>query len=345
MSLTDSIHVGCDFTDLPALLKPYPQVFCVYDENTKPYVDQVRKICPNIRSFYAIQATEEQKTIDTVLSICQWLLESGANRDDFLLTIGGGLTSDIGGFAASIYKRGIRFAYIPTTLLSQVDAAIGGKTGANLESYKNILGTIVQPVFTYINVSVLDSLPRCQFLSGYAELLKTFIIGNGQMYQRAIEFLSSGTKSQSVLIELIQNAATIKAGVVERDEFEKGERRHLNLGHTFAHAIEWYQRTHITKKEFSHGEAVAIGICQAAKLSECLGVCEKGLAYRIISDFKKVGLPTDLPFLIEEIEEAFFKDKKAEKSGVHFVLINNIGNVTTKLISRDQWLEIRNDFL
>ena len=341
MSLTDSIHVGCDFTDLPSLLKPYPQVFCVYDKNTKQYVEQVRKICPDIRSYYAIQATEEHKTIDTVLGICQWLLESGANRDVFLLTIGGGLTSDMGGFAASIYKRGIRFAYIPTTLLSQVDAAIGGKTGINLESYKNILGTIVQPVFTYINVSVLDSLPRCQFLSGYAELLKTFIIGNSQMYQCAIEFLSSNNNNQSVLIELIQNAAIIKAGVVERDEFEKGERRHLNLGHTIAHAIEWYQRTHSTEKEYSHGEAVSIGICQAAKISEKLGFCELGVANQIITDFKKCSLPTELPWSINELEDAFFKDKKAVSSGVYFVLIERIGKVTSRLITREEWFTLK----
>ena len=121
--------------------------------------------------------------------------------------------------------------------------------------------------------------------------------------------------------------------MVERDEFEKDERRHLNLGHTFAHAIEWYQRTHTVDKEYSHGEAVAIGICQAAKMSESIGLCKKGLANRIRNDFEKCGMPTDLPFTYESIEEAFSKDKKAEKKGVNFVLICKIGEVITGMMS------------
>ena len=342
--LTDRIIVKNSCSELPTLIADYPQVFCVYDVAVEEYLNDIKAVCANIKSVYSITASEEHKTIETVLGISEWLLEQNANRNDLLITVGGGITSDMGGFAASIYKRGIAFAYVPTTLLSQVDAAIGGKTGVNLKSYKNILGTIIQPQFTYINIRTLDTLPKNQYLSGYAELLKTFIIGDAVKYQMAIDYLTSFNNDDTILVDLIQSAAFIKAGVVERDEFEKNERRHLNLGHTFAHAIEWYQRTHSVDKLYSHGESVAIGIYQATLMSESMGLCEIGLANRIKNDLKKCGMPTDLPFPFEFIEEAFLKDKKAERNGVNFVLICKLGKVITKLISKNDLTEIKRFF-
>ena len=208
-----------------------------------------------------IEASEESKTMDTVMEICAWLLENNADRDALVLAIGGGITTDMAGFAASIYKRGVRFAYVPTTLLSQVDAAIGGKTGVNFDRYKNILGVIRQPEFTYICPQVLETLPKRDFLSGAAEMLKTFMIEDNGNYRKAADlfFAMAGeysmevhmygedagktwrnivAKNRKALTELISAAAQVKAGVVSRDQFERGERRKLNLGHTFAHAIE-----------------------------------------------------------------------------------------------------------
>ncbi len=201
---------------------------------------------------YSIEATEERKTLATVLEIEEWLLEKGADREAFVLGAGGGITTDLVGFAASVYKRGVRFGFIPTTLLSQVDAAIGGKNGVNLDSYKNIIGVIRQPEMTFICPEPLETLPYPQILSGAAELLKTFIINNkGNEYERAVNMLmnihdraSEGAAEAAVLEysetfrELIAAAAKVKAGIAGRDPNERGERRLLNLGHTFAHAIE-----------------------------------------------------------------------------------------------------------
>ena len=340
-TLTDRIYVNNSFEDLPFLMRDYPQVYCVYDAAVGEYVEQVKKNGAIIKDVYPIIANEEQKTIDTVLDINAWLLQQEANRNDLLLTIGGGITSDIGGFAASIFKRGIDFAYVPTTLLSQVDAAIGGKTGVNFRSYKNILGTIVQPKFTFINVNTLNTLGKRDFLSGVAELLKTFILGDGVSYKDAVAFLKNKNGERGGIEIFIQKAAMIKAGIVERDEFESGERRKLNLGHTFAHAIEWYQQKNCITGGLTHGEAVAVGICQAAKLSENLGLCHLGLAQEIKSDFENCGLPTELPYRIDELDDAFIKDKKAESGGIHFVLIKSIGEVYTMLLNRQQWKEVK----
>ena len=279
-----------------------------------------------------------------------------------LLAIGGGITTDMAGFAASIYKRGIRFAYVPTTFLSQVDAAIGGKTGVNFENYKNILGVIRQPEFTYICPEVLGTLPYRDFLSGAAELLKTFIIDNtGDNYKKAVEVLSeihgSIDRKQAIdshlaeIERLAAEAAKIKAGIVERDEFECGERRKLNLGHTFAHAIESVSMSGHNGAEsgISHGEAVAMGMIMAAKASEryynlasespsrreniavqndtaTSEECES-LSSRLARDFSRCGLPTECPFPPESLSGAMKKDKKAENGIVHFVLIRAIGDV------------------
>jgi 3-dehydroquinate synthetase len=232
------------------------------------------------------------------------------------------------GFAASVYKRGIRFAFVPTTLLAQVDAAIGGKTGVNFHSLKNMLGVIRQPDFTYICPDVLETLPARDFRSGAAEMIKTFIIEDGGNYEKAVRVLgdiAAGARIASrspELQQLISAAAAVKAGVVSRDQFESGERRKLNLGHTFAHAIEWKARE--TGSDITHGEAVAIGIIQAARLTD------KSLADKLRSDFANAGLPTELPFTLESLAEAMLKDKKAERGKVHFVLIRTIGDVYTE---------------
>jgi 3-dehydroquinate synthetase len=404
---------GPDIAGVAQLLEGYPRVWMVYDANVASHAAKVAGVLkqetesqaesinekgmgeqvqtPNLVSTLAIETSEESKNIATVLEIEKWLLETGADRDALLLAVGGGITTDMAGFSASIYKRGIRFAFIPTTLLSQVDAAIGGKTGVNFESLKNMIGVIRQPDFTYICPDVLETLPARDFRSGAAEMLKTFIIEDGGNYEKAVQVLSeiagasisdintnqpavkacmsipgSGTKQssgesdmgtsdinaklpagevktsmpdgnakqpagqacsnisahQQELQELISAAAAVKAGIVSRDQFESGERRKLNLGHTFAHAIEWKARE--TGSDITHGEAVAIGIIQAAKLTD------GALAAKLKADFTKAGLPTELPFPLEDLAAAMLKDKKAEGGKVHFVLIRTIGDVYTE---------------
>lgn len=367
------IYSGQKITDVAGYLKGYPAVFVVADRQVKFNAEQVVKAyeaqnpdnlgtLPHPSNLLLLDVSEENKSMSTVLEICKWLMDNDAGRNALLLAIGGGITTDMAGFAASIYKRGIRFAYVPTTFLAQVDAAIGGKTGVNFENYKNILGVIRQPEFTYICPDVLGTLPYRDFLSGAAELLKTFIIDNaGNNYEKAVEVLSeiygSIDRKQAIALhlaeieELAAAAARIKAGIVERDEFECGERRKLNLGHTFAHAIESVSMSghYGAESGISHGEAVAMGMIMAVKASERYynpasensmrpeniagqkdaATSEEGksLSSRLVRDFSRCGLPTECPFPPESLSGAMKKDKKAENGIVHFVLIRAIGDV------------------
>lgn len=301
-------------------------------------------------SHKALRTSEQLKCLATVEEICTWLLREGADRNSFLIAMGGGITTDMAGFAASVYKRGIDFGFIPTTLLGQVDAAIGGKNGVNFLSLKNMLGVIRQPAFTLISTRALQGLPWKTFASGAAEMLKTFIIDDTDgNYAKATGLLAKMKDAAAIgpdafdkalrdndeeLSELIFAAACIKAGIVERDPFEKGERRLLNLGHTFAHAIESIgisrqkeaSPANAPATTLSHGESVAIGIILAARLSEALGIAPDGLADMLKADFEKCGLPTVSPYPIEEMAPAMAKDKKADGSLVHFVLPSKIGN-------------------
>ena len=362
------VLVGGDIEDVETVLESYPQVFVVMDR-------EVAMECPaavclaeimNRRSVpgMLIEASEENKSLDTVMEICSWLLEQGADRDALVLAIGGGITSDMVGFAASIYKRGVRFAYVPTTLLAMVDAAIGGKTGVNLQTYKNIIGVIRQPEFTYISAQMLESLPHRDFLSGAAEMLKTFLIEDDGNYEQAVSVLSGMNRrccemmvegvdeadawkdcvaeSLTDLTHLICAAARVKAGVVSRDQFENGERRKLNLGHTFAHAIESLALKY--ENDITHGEAVAMGILLAAELSEKLTVRRREydaafIYHKLEDDFFACGLPISNPFRVQDMATAMKKDKKAEGGKVHFVLPSFIGDVRVVDLTVDEVID------
>ena len=330
--------VGADrVAQIAPLLAGEPEVFVVYDENAAWVASAVLEAVPGVRGSIALEASEEGKSMDTVLLIARSLLEAGASRRALVLAIGGGITTDLAGFAASIYKRGVRYANVPTTLLAQVDAAIGGKTGVNLDDYKNMLGVIVQPVFTFVCAEVLRTLPRRDFRSGAAELVKTFIIDNqDDAYLRAVRYLSDGGPEEE-LQELVFAAAAVKAGIVSRDPFEAGERRKLNLGHTFAHAIEHEARR--CGDDITHGEAVSMGMILAARLSDALGV-SSGLEARLSADFSASGLPVACPYPVETLAEAMGRDKKAEGGLVHFVLPERIGAVVIRDLSVDEALKL-----
>ena len=315
---------------LTPLLEAYSKVFLVYDRNVAWVAKEIAAGCP-LAGMKALDTSEKAKDMATVLDLCSWLLEAGADRSSLLLAVGGGITTDLAGFAACIYRRGIRFAFVPTTLLAQVDAAIGGKTGVNFLDFKNMLGVIRQPEFTFECAQVLRTLPRRDFLSGAAELLKTFLIDNtGNAYEKTVALLSAPADS-ATLQTLIAAAAKVKAGIVSRDEQERGERRCLNLGHTFAHAIEHEARQ--AGLDITHGEAVAVGILLAARLSEAMGLAPKGLAARLEADWTACGLPTSVPFDLGTLTAAMTKDKKAEGDTIHFVLLSSIGQVEIRKIS------------
>lgn len=337
-------------TECAELVKDYGAKFIICDRNV--YESIGKAVANSFRendldgweedNLYLIDATEKNKNIETVSRICSWLLGKNADRNAILIGIGGGITTDMTGFAASIYKRGLKFGFIPTTLLAQVDAAIGGKNGVNFEDYKNILGVTRQPEFTLICSDNLNTLSHRDFLSGAAEMLKSFVIRDEGNYEKCVKILSqiaqAGDKAEATrklkdeLAEMIYEAAKVKAAIVEKDPFEKNERRKLNLGHTFAHAIEHFAR--IAGLDITHGEAVSMGIVLAAKLSELTGCAETdkddNLSAKIKRDFEACGLPVECPFSTEILSEAIGKDKKAIGNEVNFVLIRKIGELEIK---------------
>ena len=351
---------------LEACLEQYEHVYAVMDENVamKCYAAGSIADMLNRRGVpgMLVEASEDTKCMDTVMDICGWLLENGADRDALVLAIGGGITTDMVGFAASIYKRGVRFAYVPTTLLAQVDAAIGGKTGVNMDGYKNMLGVIRQPEFTYVCPQVLESLPMEDFQAGAAEMLKTFIIEDDGNYEVAagllksltndfIELCAGSTLSDgearwpealtgrlTELTPLIAAAARVKAGVVSRDQFESGERMKLNLGHTFGHAIE--ALAHKKHNDIDHGHAVALGMVYAAQLAEKLEMAAPGFAAAIEHDLDACLLLIINPYSIHDMAEAMRKDKKAENGKVHFVLPRAIGDVVMHDLTVDEVVEL-----
>ena len=364
------VLIDNDVETLVSILEPYKRVYAVMDRSVAMNCPASVAIADILNAKGApgmlVEASEQDKTMETVMKICSWLMEQGADRDALVLAIGGGITTDMTGFAASIYKRGVRFAYMPTTLLAQVDAAIGGKTGVNFDNYKNMLGLIRQPKFTFICPQVLESLPTRDFLSGAAEMLKTFIIEDDGYYEKAVNWLSgyyaAGETASSYLVEnadelatLIAAAVSVKAGVVTRDQFEGGERRKLNLGHTFAHAIETLaqkkRQESADAPDITHGEAVAMGMVLAAELADAYmrqdgGVLvhedgfEWGLEQRLEADFLSCGLPIGCPFKLSHMTEVMKKDKKAEGDRIHFVLPKYVGEVEIVDLTIDEVLAL-----
>ena len=299
-----------------------------------------------------LEASEEKKSLRTVEEICRALLEGGADRKSFVLALGGGIISDMAGFAASIYMRGIRFAYVPTTLLAMTDAAIGGKTGVNFLSYKNILGSFTEPCFTWMAAASLEGLPRREVLSGAAEMLKSFIIDNVDgSYSTALEFFRTVSLPEKCdaataarLLPLARAAAGVKAGIVSRDFRESGERKLLNLGHSFAHAIEHLAQTGADGNVgISHGEAVSMGIVLAARLSCALGYAPKGFDSSLEADFASAGLRVKCPYAPRQLVQAMSRDKKAEAGTLSFVLMRGISDVFVEKLEPAKAMALLNE--
>lgn len=303
-------------------------------------------------SVLELEASEEKKSLRTVEEICRALLEGGADRKSFVLALGGGIISDMAGFAASIYMRGIRFAYVPTTLLAMTDAAIGGKTGVNFLSYKNILGSFTEPCFTWMAAASLEGLPRREVLSGAAEMLKSFIIDNVDgAYSTALEFFRTASLPEKCdaataarLLPLARAAAGVKAGIVSRDFRESGERKLLNLGHSFAHAIEHLAQTGADGNVgISHGEAVSMGIVLAARLSCALGYAPKGFDSLLEADFAAAGLRVKCPYAPRQLVQAMSRDKKAEAGMLSFVLMRGISDVFVEKLEPAKAMALLNE--
>ncbi len=270
---------------------------------------------------------EEYKNIETVLYILDKLFEAKFDRKSTLIALGGGVIGDMTGFAASIYQRGINFIQMPTTLLSQVDASVGGKTGVNNKYGKNLIGSFYQPKAVYIDPSFLDTLPKREFNAGLAEVIKMAVMFDKKFF----EFLeNSDLYNKNIIIEMIAKSVKLKANVVNQDEKEKGLRAVLNYGHTFAHVIE-----NLTNyKKYLHGEAVAIGIVMANTLAVKLNLLSQNEAQRIKNLLKKSSLPVDFKIKdVNDFYEHFFLDKKSSNGEIAFVLPN--GKIGTHIIKKD----------
>ena len=316
--------------DVSSFLPQEPEVFVVLDRNVE-WVYKEMTPTDRYMPHLCLEATEAKKSMETVEQIGNWLMHERAPRTAVLVAVGGGILTDVVGLAASLYKRGIRYMNFPTTLLAQVDAAIGGKNGVNVDGYKNILGTFYKPEYTFICPEVLKTLPERERKAGLAELLKTFLIYDGQVYEKALNDIREGKP----LDKWILKAASIKEEITTTDPFEtKDLRVKLNLGHTFAHAIE--HEAHEKGDDISHGEAVAIGIILAARLAEQFELAEKGFADRLKADFNSIGLPTRCPYPPESLTPAITHDKKAIVYGkVKFVLPARPGKVELLTIFPD----------
>jgi 3-dehydroquinate synthase len=264
-----------------------------------------------------IRAGEAYKIQSTIDDIINQLITLKADRKTTLIGVGGGVITDITGYVASVYMRGIAFGFVPTTLLAMVDASIGGKNGIDVGVYKNMVGNIRQPNFLLYDISLLKTLPDTEWSNGFAEIIKHACIKDAAMF-KILEQNNLGKiqKNKTLLSQLVQRNAKIKIKVVQFDEFEKGERRLLNFGHTLAHALE-------NQYALSHGQAVAIGSTYAATISkQLLGFKQ---TEKVLTVLEQYGLPTNAAFDKEKVFEVLQMDKKREKAEMNFILLEKIG--------------------
>ncbi len=333
------IHISSDFDMLTDKIKPFaqgktccivsnPTIWPLYGEQVKNAIQKSgAEVCHAL-----IPDGEKYKNLTELEKLLNELVQQKLDRSSLLIALGGGIVGDVTGFAAASFMRGIPFVQIPTTLLAQVDSSVGGKTGVNLVSGKNLVGAFYQPKMVFINWNILATLPERECRAGYAEVIKSGIIYDEQLFTileaetRNIfnEFANGTPEKAPALSEIIKRCCEIKAEVVAEDEHERGLRAILNYGHTFAHAIEMLTNY----KQFVHGEAVAIGMNAAAVLANKLGMCDSELINRQKMLIEAAGLPTKIPlFDTEKVIEAFYRDKKTTSSGLNFVLPTSIGKV------------------
>lgn len=275
-----------------------------------------------------IKAGEEFKNQVTVDSLIRHLIDMGADRKTTLVGIGGGVVTDITGYVASIYMRGIPFGFIPSSLLAMVDASIGGKNGIDVGMYKNMVGIIRQPSFLLFDSSLLQTLPENEWRNGFAEIIKHASIKDAAMFKQLEDHqLSFYQKKKNELNTLIRRNALLKTRVVQQDEFEKGDRKLLNFGHTLGHALE-------NQYELSHGEAISIGMGYASALSQKINGFKN--AGRVVELLKRYGLPTSMQFDRDKVMNVLKMDKKKTKDCINFILLEKIGRAYVQSLPVDQ---------
>jgi len=333
----DIIHTENVFSDLTNIIneKSYSQVYLLTDNNCiEKCFPKIKDALPNDIKKNILQSGEENKSIDSLKSIWDFLIENKADRNSLLINLGGGIVTDIGGFAASTFKRGIEFVNIPTTLLAQIDASVGGKTGINYNGLKNEIGVINQAKKVLICSDFLTTLDKDEFLSGFAEMIKHALIFDKSHFEELKLFYYNDFKNNRIneISNLINKSVKIKAHFVENDVNDKGIRQTLNFGHTFGHAFESFFYKDKTKS-IKHGEAVAFGM-----------ICELYLSMKKLS-FPEDNLKSILKFIndvygsliipeedFETIYNYMLHDKKNISGEIKCVLLKEIGNFKIKNI-------------
>jgi 3-dehydroquinate synthase len=275
----------------------------------------------------SIPSGERYKNMQTVETIYRELVNLEVDRSSLLVGVGGGLATDVAGYVASTYLRGVSFGFISSTLLGQVDASIGGKNGVNLDGYKNMIGNIRQPSFVWCDLSLLKTLARKEYVSGLAEVIKYGVIWDIHFLDYLKEHMSELLNLDILALEhVVTFSAKIKVEVVEKDENESDLRRILNFGHTIGHAIE-------REEKVLHGQAVAIGMVMAAQLSHNLGLLPASDVDLLQNLVKSAGLPYEMDLDSEVIFQNIRKDKKKSGDQIHFVLLDGLGKTLIKPIS------------
>jgi 3-dehydroquinate synthase len=298
-------------------------VVVITDSNVRRHYGALCGAFPTI----TIEAGEPHKTLATIDYITSELVRLEADRKTFILGVGGGIVCDVAGFAASVFMRGLPFGFVSTSLLSQVDASVGGKNGVNYRGYKNMLGVFAQPQLVICDPLSMATLPQKEFVAGFAEIVKAAMIANATLFDYIEKNAEKALrKDPQTLEQLVYKSVKIKADIVAVDEREQGERRKLNLGHTFAHAIE--KNTTLT-----HGEAVSVGLCKASQVAVTLGLMSAVELQRVENVLQRLALPTTVNIPGAALYAAMRKDKKKSGDAIHLVLPVGIGRCEIREVS------------
>ena len=331
--LRSDILVGERWDSVAGLL-PEKGIIIITDDNVnRLYGDRFPKI-----PVFSLLPGEESKKLEVIEHLAEQLIQAGIDRSGFVLAVGGGVVCDIAGFLASVYMRGIRCGYISSTLLSQVDASTGGKNGVNLGGTKNMLGTIRQPEFVICDPEMLQTLPEHEYLSGLAELIKTAVIGDKELFELIEKsFDKIMLKDTDLLTILVAKSVRFKGLVVSDDEKETGLRRILYFGHTFGHAFEM-------QKGVKHGFAVASGMVLAIEFSFKRSYINLEEKERIIRLLERFNLVENLDLTDNQMEKLVRNDKKKTGTDIHFVFIQGIGKAIVEKIPVDDVLGFYKNF-
>ena len=314
--MIQKIYNSVNINSLQKIIPANSGIFAIIDNKVEEYFAGFKNW-----NFICVDASEDIKSLEAVGKICSVLMDMHADRDCFIIGAGGGVTTDLAGFVASVYKRGVRFGLVPTTLLAACDAAIGGKNGVNHNGLKNMVGTTTLPEWTFQSTLFFKTLPERVFKEGIAEMLKTFLISDKDLYRESVDFFKKTTvaKKERTLRKLIQECALQKMRIIGDDLNDTEQRRLLNLGHTFGHALESY---FIQKQggDILHGEAVAAGIIASAKISVKMGLLKNDESQAIVQDFKDCGILSDYGIPALRLFKYINQDKKIRGDKLHLIL-------------------------